>query len=87
MEEDKLKPLVNRASRIEGQLRGIKAMLENGSCCTDIVTQISAVTAALDSLNKQILLLHVQDCLGKGLKESSDEAVAELTDLLRKVIR
>ena len=56
-EEHKL--LINRLNRIEGQIRGIKGMVENDAYCTDIITQVAAATAALNSFNKQLLSEHM----------------------------
>ena len=53
--EEEQKALINRLNRIEGQIRGIKRMLEEDAYCTDIITQVSAVNAALNSFNKELL--------------------------------
>ena len=57
-EEKEYRSLVNRLNRIEGQIRGIKGMLENDAYCTDILIQVSAVSAALNAFNKELLSSH-----------------------------
>ena len=81
------KVLINRLSRIEGQIRGLKGMVENHAYCTDIITQVSAVAAALNSFNKELLSEHIKTCVSKDIKEGRDETIDELLETLKKLMR
>ena len=85
--EAEQKALLNRLSRIEGQIRGIKGMVEQNSYCTDIIMQVSAATAALNSFNKELLASHIKTCVVEDAKSGKDETVDELLDLLQKLMR
>lgn len=85
--EDEKKALINRLSRIEGQIRGIRGMVERDAYCADIVTQISAVSAALGSFNKELLGEHIRSCVVNDVKEGDGEKVDELIDLLGKLLK
>ena len=60
-EEKEYKDLIKRLNRVEGQIRGIKGMVEKDSYCTDILVQVSAAKAALDSFSKILLSNHIKD--------------------------
>lgn len=79
--------LINRLSRIEGQIRGIKGMIEADAYCTDILTQVSAVTAALNSFNKELLATHIKTCVADDIKAGKDETVDELVSTLQRLMR
>lgn len=81
------KALVSRLSRIEGQVRGMKAMVEDDRYCVDIVTQVSAVQAALNSFNKELLARHIKTCVSEDIREGNEEAVDELCELLKKLMK
>lgn len=81
------KDLLNRLSRIEGQVRGIKKMVENDAYCTDILIQVSAVNAALNSFNKVLLANHIRSCVARDIREGKDETVDELVDTLQKLMK
>lgn len=85
--EDEKRALINRLSRIEGQIRGIRGMVERDAYCADIVTQVSAVSAALGSFNKEILGEHIRSCVVNDVKEGDGEKVDELIDLLGKLLK
>ena len=68
-EESEKKRLLNRLSRIEGQIRGIKKMVEEDIYCTDILTQVTAATSALDSFSKEILGTHIKTCVVNNIKK------------------
>lgn len=85
--EDEKKALINRLSRIEGQIRGIRGMVERDAYCADIVTQVSAVSAALGSFNKELLGEHIRSCVVNDVKEGDGEKVDELIDLLGKLLK
>lgn len=85
--EEERKKLINRLSRIEGQIRGIRGMIEYDAYCTDILTQSAAVTAAMNSFNKELLGNHIRGCVSRDIREGRDEAVDELLDILQKLMR
>lgn len=86
-EEKEYKDLINRLSRIEGQVRGVRNMVEKGVYCTDILTQVSAITAALNSFNKVLLANHIRTCVADNIKDGNDEIVDELVDTLQKLMK
>ena len=81
------KALLNRLSRIEGQIRGIKGMVDENAYCTDIIMQVSAVTAALNSFNKELLAAHIKTCVATDVKEGKTETVDQLVETLKKLMR
>ncbi|MBQ8531880.1 MAG: metal-sensing transcriptional repressor, partial [Clostridia bacterium] len=85
--ETEYKSLMNRLNRIEGQVRGIKKMLENDAYCTDILTQVSAVAAALNSFNKELLSNHIHTCVAENIKSGNDEVIDELVLALQKLMK
>lgn len=85
--EKEYKDLVNRLSRIEGQVRGIKRMVENDAYCPDILVQVSAVNAALNSFNKVLLANHIRTCVADDIRAGKNETVDELVATLQKLMR
>lgn len=85
--EKEYKDLVNRLSRIEGQVRGVKAMLERDAYCTDILTQVAAINAALNSFNKVLLANHIKTCVTKDIKDGKEDTVDELVTVLQKLMK
>lgn len=85
-DEKEYKDLMNRLKRIEGQVRGLEKMLENDSYCIDILTQVSAVTAALNSFNKVLLTNHIRTCVAEGIREGDDSTIEELVGILPKLL-
>lgn len=85
--EKEYKDLVNRLNRIEGQIRGIKKMVESDTYCTDILIQVSAVNAALDSFNKVLLANHIRTCVAEDIKNGKEETIDELVVTLQKLMR
>ncbi|MCQ2481074.1 MAG: metal-sensing transcriptional repressor [Clostridia bacterium] len=84
---DEKKALMNRLSRIEGQVRGIKNMLENDAYCTDIIVQVAAINAALNSFNKELLANHIKTCVTDDIKAGKTETVDDLLNTLQKLMR
>ena len=82
--EEKQK-LLNRLARIEGQVRGLRGMIERDAYCTDILTQSAAVNAALDSFNRDLLARHIRTCVVRDLKEGKDGVVEELIETFGKL--
>ncbi len=83
--EKEYKYLMNRLNRVEGQIRGIKRMLEKDAYCTDIITQVMAANAALDSFNRVLLAEHIRTCVTDDIKEDKTESVEELISLIGKL--
>lgn len=79
--------LINRLNRIEGQIRGIKAMVETDRYCVDIITQASAASAALGSFNRELLSAHINSCVVNDIKNEKDGCVEELIDLIKKLMK
>jgi DNA-binding FrmR family transcriptional regulator len=85
--EKEYKDLINRLNRIEGQIRGIKKMVENDAYCIDILPQVSAANAALNSFNKVLLGNHIRTCVTNDIKEGKAETVDELVSTLQKLMK
>ncbi len=79
--------LMNRLRRIEGQVRGIQNMLEKDAYCIDIITQVSAVSAALGSFNRVLLANHMRTCVADNIRDGNDEVIDELVMLLQKLMK
>ena len=85
--EKEYKDLVNRLSRVEGQIRGIEKMIEEDAYCPDILIQVSAVTSALNSFNKQLLAAHIRGCVAEDIVQGKEESIDELVAVLQKLMR
>ena len=85
--DEEYKALINRLSRIEGQVRGVKKMVENDAYCVDILTQVSAIQAALNSFNKELLANHIRTCVMDDIRNGNDEIVDELVQTLQKLMK
>ena len=85
--EQEYKDLIHRLNRIEGQVRGIKGMVERGAYCTDILIQVAAVNAALNSFNRCLLENHIKTCVINDIKEGKEETVDELLATLQKLMK
>lgn len=79
--------LIHRLNRIEGQIRGIRGMVERNAYCTDILTQVAAANAALNSFNKVLLANHIKTCVTRDIREGKEETVDELLETLQKLMR
>ena len=85
--EKEYKDLINRLSRIEGQIRGIKRMLDEDFYCPDIITQVAAANAALNSFNKVLLANHIKTCVADDIRAGKDETIDELLSTLQKLMK
>lgn len=85
--EKEYKDLINRLNRIEGQVRGVKGMVENDAYCTDILVQVQAITAALNSFNKVLLANHIKTCVTEDIKAGKEETVDELLETIKKLMK
>lgn len=86
-DEKEYKDLINRLSRIEGQVRGVKGMVENDVYCVDILTQVAAISAALNSFNKVLLANHIRTCVAEDIRDGNDEVIDELVTAMQKLMR
>jgi DNA-binding FrmR family transcriptional regulator len=82
-----LKQLMNRLNRIEGQIRGIKGMLERNAYCTDILTQSAAVSAAVNAFNRELLASHIRSCVVDDIRAGNDEVIDDLVATLQKLMK
>lgn len=85
--EKEQKDLCNRLSRIEGQVRGIRRMLEEDAYCIDIINQVAAANAALNSFTKVLLANHIHTCVMEDVQAGSSEKVDELVKTLQKLMK
>ena len=85
--EQEYKDLIRRLNIIEGQVRGIRGMLEQDAYCIDILTQVAAATSALNAFSRELLESHIRTCVAEDLQEGKLEVVDELVDTLKKLIK
>lgn len=85
--EDEYKDLINRLNRIEGQVRGVRKMVENDCYCPDIINQVSAISAALNSFNKELLENHIKTCVVENINSDNPDSITELVKLMHKLMR
>ncbi len=85
--EDEYKKLINRLNRIEGQVRGIRGMVERGAYCPDILVQAAAVNAAVNAFSKELLSNHIRTCVVHDVRDGNDEVIDELLVTLRKLMK
>ena len=81
------KKLVNRLNRIEGQIRGIRSMVEGDAYCNDILIQSAAVSAALNAFNRELISEHMHHCVARDLRNGQDEVIDELVLTLQKLMK
>ena len=81
------KKLIHRLNRIEGQICGIRKMVENNAYCTDILMQSAAVNAAVNAFNKELLASHIRGCVSRDIREGKDEVIDELVATLQKLMK
>ena len=85
--EEEYRSLINRLSRIEGQIRGIRGMVEKDAYCPDILTQSAAAAAALNAFNRELLASHIRTCVTQDIRDGREGTVDELLDTLQKLMR
>ena len=85
--DDEKQKLLNRLSRIEGQIRGIKTMVEQNAYCVDVLTQAAAANAALNAFSRELLSSHIRSCVVNDVRAGNDEIVDELLDTLQKLMK
>ncbi len=84
---EEYKKLIHRLNRIEGQIRGIKGMVENNAYCPDILIQSAAVNAAINAFNKELLANHIRTCVTDDIRNGKDEVIDELVVTLQKLMK
>ena len=84
---EEYKDLIHRLNRIEGQIRGIRGMVEKNAYCPDILAQVAAANAALNSFNKVLLANHIRTCVAEDIRRGQDETIDELVALLPKLMK
>ena len=85
--EKEYRDMLNRLSRVEGQIRGIKRMVEEDAYCTDILVQVSAANAALNSFNKVLLAEHIRTCVAEDIRNGKEDTIDELVTVLQKLMK
>ena len=85
--DEEYKSLINRLNRIEGQIRGIKGIVEKSAYCTDILIQSSAASAAINAFNRELLANHIKTCVARDIRDGKDETVDELVATLQKLMK
>ena len=85
--EEERKKLIHRLNRIEGQIRGIRGMVEKDAYCADILIQSAAVNAAVNAFNKELLAHHIRGCVARDIREGKNEVIDELVATLQKLMK
>ncbi len=85
--DDEYKDLIHRLNRIAGQVNGVRGMVERDAYCIDILTQVAAITAALNSFNKVLLGNHIRTCVTQDIREGRENSTEELIATLQKLMR
>ncbi len=86
-ESQEFKSLMNRLARVEGQVRGIRRMVENEDYCVDILTQVWAVQAALNAFSRELLGNHIRTCVAEGVRADDQEVIDELVQVMGRLLR
>lgn len=84
---EEYKKLLHRLNRIEGQIRGVRGMLENDAYCPDILVQAAAVNAAINAFSRELLASHIRTCVAQDVRSGRDEAIDELIHTLQKLMK
>ncbi len=85
--DEEYRKLINRLSRIEGQIRGIKKMVESSAYCPDILVQSAAVTAAMNAFNRELMASHIKNCVARDIRSGNDDTIDELVLTLEKLMK
>ena len=84
---EEYKKLIHRLNRIEGQIRGIRNMVEQGAYCPDILVQSAAVNAAVNAFNKELLANHIKPCVVQDIQKGNEGVIDELVLTLQKLMK
>ena len=79
--------LIRRLNRIEGQVRGVRGMVEKDAYCTDILTQVSAIQSALNAFSRELLSSHIRSCVVEGIQSGDADVVDELVRTVEKLMK
>ena len=85
--EEEYKSLIHRLNRIEGQIRGIRGMVEQDAYCVDILTQSAAATAAINAFNRELLTQHIRTCVAQDIRDGKEQTIDELVATLQKLMK
>ena len=85
--EEQKKKLLNRLSRLEGQVRGVRKMVENDAYCNDVLVQTAAISAAVNAFSREVLRSHLKSCVIRDIREGRDEVADELMETLERMMR
>lgn len=85
--EDEVRQLIHRLNRIEGQIRGIRGLVEKNVYCTDILMQVAAANAALNAFTRELLGSHIRTCVVQNIRDGKDEIIDELLNTLQKLMK
>ena len=86
-DEKEMKDLLHRLNRVEGQIRGIKGMVEKNAYCIDILNQVSAASCALNSFTRVLLESHIRTCVADDVREGSSDKLDELVRTPQKLVK
>jgi len=86
-EEPELQSLIHRLNRIEGQVRGVRSMVEKDAYCTDILTQVSAIQSALNAFSRELLSNHIHTCVVSDIQNGHTEVVDDLLVTIQKLMK
>lgn len=84
---EEIKALIHRLNRIAGQVQGLKGMIERNAYCTDILVQSSAVSAAVNAFNRELLAAHIRTCVAQDIRDGRDETIDDLVSTLQKLMK
>ena len=85
--EEQKRKLLNRLSRLEGQVRGVRKMIENDAYCNDVLVQTAAISAAVNALSREVLRAHLNSCVIRDIRAGRDEVTDELMETLERIMR
>ena len=86
-DEKEYKDLIHRLNRMEGQIRGIRSMVEEDRYCVEILTQVQAVSSALNAFSRTLLSSHIKTCVVEDIREGREESVDELCRTIQKLMK
>ena len=83
-DEQLKRSMLNRLSRIIGQLGGVKKMIEDDRYCGDVLTQLAAVESAVKAISREVMRDHLETCVVEGIQSGDTEVVDEVMGLFKK---
>ena len=86
-ERSEKEAMLQRLSRIEGQVRGVRKMVEESAYCTDVLTQVSAIQAALNAFNRELISNHIRSCVVNDIRNDNLETIDDLVNTLQKLMK